>query len=182
MKRLALCIVFIICCFSIVDVNATIYYVDAAKTDDAGDGLSWANAKKTLQAAITIAGNGDQVWVKAGTHYPTVEVGGTGDRYKTFQMKEGVEIYGGFVGTEEELGDRNFEANVTVLSGDIGTENDNSDNCYHIFYHPSGLNLTSSAVLDGFTITGGMQIVQIRMILAAECIIVHHHRHSQIAQ
>ena len=28
------------------------YYVDADKADDSGDGLSWANAKKHISAAV----------------------------------------------------------------------------------------------------------------------------------
>ncbi len=148
-----------------------IIYVDAARPDDSGDGLSWANAKKTLQAALDLAGSGDQIWMKAGTYKPTTEVEESGTRYQTFQMKEGVAIYGGFAGGEDpatfDLADRDFVTNETILSGDLngddnfdaanggyqGTTGD--DNCYHVFYHPDGLGLTSSAVLDGFTITGG---------------------------
>lgn len=36
--------------------SGTAYYVDPAKADNAGDGLSWANAKRDINAAIT-AGN-----------------------------------------------------------------------------------------------------------------------------
>jgi hypothetical protein len=119
------------------------------------DGSSWGNAfdASQLQSAISFCTN--EVWVAAGTYKPTTEVGGTGERFKTFQMKNGVAIYGGFAGTEGNLNERVIEANTTILSGDIGSPNDNSDNSYHIFYHPDGLGLTNSAVLDGFTITGG---------------------------
>ena len=34
------------------------YFVDSAKSDDTGDGLTWANAKKTIQAALTAAASG----------------------------------------------------------------------------------------------------------------------------
>jgi hypothetical protein len=50
---------------------------------------------------------------------------------------------------------RNWLPNATILSADIGIEGDSVDNCYHVFYHPVGLDLDASAVLDGFTITGG---------------------------
>ena len=33
----------------------TIYYTDAARPDDSGDGLSWPTAKKTIGAAVTLA-------------------------------------------------------------------------------------------------------------------------------
>ena len=36
----------------------------------------------------------------------------------------------------ERLNDRDFITNTTILSGDIGTREDSTDNCYHIFYHP----------------------------------------------
>ena len=54
------------------DAQADTRYV---KVDGTGDGSSWVTA--------------------SGTYTPTTEVGGTGDRYKTFQMKNGVGIYGG---------------------------------------------------------------------------------------
>jgi hypothetical protein len=50
------------------------------------------------------------------------------------------------------LTQRDWMMHVTVLSGDIGVPNNSTDNTYHVFYN-SGLN--STAVLDGFTITGG---------------------------
>ena len=118
------------------------------------DGTSWANAFNSFQDALDEAVSDDEIWVAAGTYNPEIEVGGAGDRYKTFQMKEGVGIYGGFYGSETNISQRDIVANETILSGDIGTADDYSDNCYHIFYHPSGLGITSATVLDGFTITG----------------------------
>jgi len=123
------------------------------------NGSDWNNAYTSLQSALTAATSGDQIWVAKGTYFPSVEVGGTGDRFKTFQMKADVGIYGSFSGVETALEQRsNFgpgQENETVLSGDIGTKGDISDNCYHVFYHPDGLGLGSTAILDGFTITGG---------------------------
>jgi len=91
---------------------------------------------------------GDQVWVAAGTYKPTT----TTNRGISFSLKNGVAVYGGFNGTETLLSQRNWVANVTILSGDIGTPGDDSDNSYHVVYN-SGVN--STAVLDGFTITKG---------------------------
>ena len=137
-------------------------YVDASKTDDSGDGLSWANAKKTLQAALNIAVSGKDIWVKAGTYKPTSDYGwGTGinSRLFHFRMKNGVGIYGGFAGTETSVSQRTAfgvgQTNETILSGDVGTVGVSTDNCCHVFYHPDGSNLSSSAILDGFTVTKG---------------------------
>ncbi len=137
------------------------------------DGSSWDNAydKTQLQDAINeFCVN--EVWVAAGTYLPTLEVGGTGSRYRSFQMKNGVAIYGGFASNEAsdyDLSLRNFATNETILSGDLD-RNDNfnsasggyqittgDDNCYHVFCHPSTMTpvLTNTAVLDGFTISGG---------------------------
>ena len=51
-----------------------------------------------------------EVWVAAGTYYPTPAVGGSGDRYKAFKMKKGVAIYGGFAGNELTLNARDIAA------------------------------------------------------------------------
>lgn len=46
----------------------TDYYADAARPDDAGAGTSWATAKRTLQAAVDLAGEGDVVRVADGLY------------------------------------------------------------------------------------------------------------------
>lgn len=125
----------------------TIRYVTPTGT---GDGTSWANASGNLQATINGSSGNTQIWVAAGTYKPTTGA----DRTISFVMKNEVAIYGGFAGTETLLSDRNWKLNISILSGDIGAPNDNSDNSYHvIFNNNNGLNV--SAVLDGFTITGG---------------------------
>ncbi|MBA7651097.1 hypothetical protein ES703_58912 [subsurface metagenome] len=61
-------------------------------------------------------------------------------------------LYGGFRGTEAALEQRDWEKNVTVLSGEIGAPGDNSDNSYHVVVG------ADDAIIDGFTITGGYGI------------------------
>jgi predicted outer membrane repeat protein len=113
------------------------------KTAGTGDCLSWANAC-TLQTALATAGVNNPVWVMTGTYRPT---NGT-DRSATFQLRSGVAVYGGFVGTETAIDQRDPLAHVTILSGDIGAAG-SSDNSYHVVLGATG------ATLDGFTITGG---------------------------
>ena len=44
------------------------YFADAGMTDDCGDGLTWATAKRTIQAAVDLAAAGDTVLVTNGTY------------------------------------------------------------------------------------------------------------------
>ena len=120
----------------------TVRYVMAGGS---GGGSSWVTASGDLQGMVNASSVGDQVWVSAGTYKPTA----SNDRGISFSMKNGVEIYGGFVGNETMLSQRNWTANPTILSGDIGTVSINTDNSFRIINN-SGLGPT--AVLDGFTI------------------------------
>ena len=131
----------------------TIRYVKPTATNT-GSGNSWLNASGNLQAMINASAPGDQVWVATGTYKPT----STNDRTISFSMRADVAIYGGFVGTETTLGARGAvnpitgNPSSTTLSGDIGVAG-NADNSYHVIRNSSGL--TTSAILDGFVITGG---------------------------
>lgn len=133
----------------------TIRFVSTTGTNtNPASATSWATSTTNLQGAIDASAANDQVWVAAGTYKP----GGNPntDRAISFAMKNGVVIYGGFVGNETALSGRALTyPSGTTLSGDIGTPNSMTDNSYHIFYHPNSLSLTASTVLDGFVITGG---------------------------
>ena len=43
-------------------------YVDAMRPDDSGDGLSWTTAKRTIQAAVNDATDGEAIWVTNGVY------------------------------------------------------------------------------------------------------------------
>jgi hypothetical protein len=49
-------------------LRAGTIYANAERPDDSGDGLSWATAKKTIQAAVELTADGDTVWVTNGTY------------------------------------------------------------------------------------------------------------------
>lgn len=115
----------------------------------ANNGTTWADAYADLQVALAAAVATDEIWVAAGTYKPTATV----DRTISFSLKDGVGVYGGFAGTETMRSQRNTVANVTILSGDIGTVGVATDNSYHVV--TSGSTVTSSGILDGFTVTGG---------------------------
>ncbi|MFC1783466.1 right-handed parallel beta-helix repeat-containing protein, partial [Planctomycetota bacterium] len=137
------------------EYGTVIIYVDADVAGGDNSGAGWENAYKILQDALDVAIYGDEIWVADGTYYPSMMVGVRDDRYMTFQLINGVAIYGGFTGTETALDQRDVQNNETILSGDIGVPGDNDDNCYHVFYHPGGLALESNAILDGVTVTAG---------------------------
>jgi parallel beta-helix repeat protein/predicted outer membrane repeat protein len=137
----------------------SIIYVDADATG-AHNGTSWADAFTDLQPALDAAVSGDQIWVAEGTYLPTHEFTPGNPRSVSFQMKNGVAIYGGFTGVETSLSERDWVINLTILSCDLSGDDgpdftNNAENCYHVFYHPDGTNLDNSAILDGFTISGG---------------------------
>ena len=68
-----------------------------------------------------------------------------------FDLKDNVALYGGFVGTEVSLGQRNYTTNLTILSGHIGGGGI-GDNSQHVV---RALNVNNSAILDGFIVEGG---------------------------
>jgi parallel beta-helix repeat protein len=146
--------------------QGVIIYVDA-DAPGADNGTSWEDAFLDLQDALDEAGTGDQIWVAEGTYRPTVEHGGeeygmSDDRFRSFQLENGVAIYGGFdptVGHDTWL-ERDWQNHVTTLSGDLDGNDgpnfaNNDENCFHVFYHADDVALDSSAILDGFIIRGG---------------------------
>ena len=68
-----------------------------------GDGTSWANAYSDLQMALSEP-TCTEIWVAAGTYKPTK----TTSRTWSFTLEDGVELYGGFKGTETARESRNL--------------------------------------------------------------------------
>ena len=115
----------------------------------ANSGQSWADAYHDLQAAIQASQPGDTLWVAKGTYRPAA----TTDRTLSFEPKSGTLLYGGFVGTETQVWQRDWVKHPTVLSGDIGTPGDSLDNsrCVVYLFEPD-----SSTVLDGLVVRDGV--------------------------
>lgn len=149
------------------------YYV-SPQAKGTGDGSSWANAT-TLTTALGKAVAGDQIWVQG---FETVTAA-TQLYEGSFTVKSGVQLYGGFEGTETKLTDRvtlgkPYQLKYrSVLSGDLKNDDEvdnvdlifpanttRSDNVTHVLTlnmdpQSSGNNNTYPTVVNGFTITGG---------------------------
>jgi hypothetical protein len=102
-----------------------------------GNGGSWATAFKTLNEALIAANrctNVANIYVAKGTYQPSAK--------NSFNMVQHVKMYGGFPGGGGNFSQRNPAAYPSILKG-----NNNS-----VLYNFA---LDPSALLDGFTITGG---------------------------
>ena len=121
-------------------------YVDQRLASGANDGSSWSNAfqgSDGVRAALVSAIAGDQIWVARGTYKPTSTIIPS----ISFQLRNGVELYGGFAGAETLLAQRDVAANVTILDGDL-----NGSFSTHVV---AAMATDGTAVLDGFTVRGG---------------------------
>ena len=129
-------------------LSSEIIHVD----DDAatgGDGAAWASAYRHLQDALKIAKPYDEIWVASGTYKP--DTGGdqiTGDRRASFQLREQIQIYGGFLGNESSRTERDWKQNITILSGEISHNSSNWS--YHVLKGTD-----TEWTLDGLLITKG---------------------------
>lgn len=88
-----------------------------------GDGLTWGTAFNSLQAgidAVNAGGGVDELWIAAGSYWPTLEQSGGGPVSASFVLLRPVGVYGGFNGTETQRDQRDPALNVTILTGEIG--------------------------------------------------------------
>lgn len=131
----------------------SVVYVNGSASGE-NDGRDWQNAYTGLQTALWTIGVvntsiADQIWVAAGTYVPAND---PDDRDASFQLINGVSIYGGFAGNEGSPDERDWTLNETILSGDINGNGEPEGNSYTVVT-ASGTDET--AVLDGFIVTGG---------------------------
>ncbi|UCG50243.1 MAG: right-handed parallel beta-helix repeat-containing protein [Phycisphaerales bacterium] len=153
--------------------RSSIIYVDGDAAG-ANNGSSWADALLYLQDALMVALGDDEIRVAEGVYRPddfVLSRRPNMGRRETFGLKSGVTIRGGYAGFGESDPDaRDIELYETVLSGDLAGDDIEvedvdletlywlmantrwDDNCYTVV---TGSGTDDSAVLDGFTITGG---------------------------
>ncbi|MFT5913448.1 MAG: hypothetical protein ACI9XO_004995 [Paraglaciecola sp.] len=125
-------------------LEAKIIYV---KPYGIGNGISWKKASGDLATVLRNAEAGTEIWVAAGTYKPTKSK----DRHQSFNVPDGVKLYGSFKGNELFLNQRNLLNNVTVLSGEIGGKGI-EDNSFNVIYTR---NVSEETIVDGFHIISG---------------------------
>jgi len=133
-------------CYTLVcSWNPGIIYVGANAKSGRNTGVQWKDAYLDLQDALDRASNGcgSEIWVAEGTYIPSVEYQGGA---KTFQLINGVPLYGHFAGNETAIEQRNLKNpnNETILNGEG----------IYAWYIVTALGLEQSTIIDGFTITG----------------------------
>jgi predicted outer membrane repeat protein len=128
-------------------------YVDAGATGN-DDGSTWANAYNTLAAALANVSSGDRIDIAGGSYYPTTgDPTLDADRTSTFTIPEGVSLFGGYEGSNgSNPSYHDLSSFPTILSGDIGSSGDDSDNSYHVV---TLTDADSTTILYGLTIRDG---------------------------
>ncbi|HQO35746.1 MAG TPA: right-handed parallel beta-helix repeat-containing protein, partial [bacterium] len=111
-----------------------------------GDGSSWEKACTSISAAIRMMWASGEIWVAGGTYRESV------------CMEPGIALYGGFAGTEEEVSERNWTTNVTVI--------DATERSVAVF-------CADDTILAGFTVTGALSGIDCNLCspIVADCTI-----------
>lgn len=87
---------------------------------DSNDGLTWATAKATLSNANSISVKGDVIFVQYGKYYvETYRTAGVSNT-RSFIINDGVNVYGGFYGTELSPDERAMTTITETLDNPYG--------------------------------------------------------------
>ncbi|MCH8823569.1 MAG: hypothetical protein IH984_08690 [Planctomycetes bacterium] len=140
------------------NVCTNVFLVDES-APPSGDGLNWASAFNNLQEALQVATacgtSGAQIWVAEGIYTPTQP---NGDRTISFNLADGVAVYGGFPLGGSAFDERDPATYITILSGDLNADDDsfgdNSENSWHVL-RATNIVDAQNTILDGFVISAG---------------------------
>ncbi|MBI1319205.1 MAG: DUF1565 domain-containing protein [Candidatus Hydrogenedens sp.] len=130
-----------------------VFYVDADNQSGVENGLSWATAHRTVAAGIETARRnfGGDVWVAEGVYDETRDATGG-----SLVLVSGVNLYGGFAGTETLRAQRNPLTHPAIIDGSSANAGAPAA--------PVVVGV-SGAALDGFTVQGGRGEVGAGLIL-----------------
>jgi len=165
--------------FTLLFVSTSIFsqnvYVDSLNGNDTNTGNTWITAFKTVAKACKAAHETpaiQTIFVAKGTYFPAykpfnmginqigTEITSPDNRDKTFHLRQGLEVYGGY---PNGGGVRDIQNNPTVLSGLLG----GTDSAFHVVVMDSASNwvpLNDTTILNGFTIEYGNASIQFSTI------------------
>ena len=124
-----------------------------ATPEGGGDGKSWERPA-TLSHALATASSGDEIWAAEGVYFPEFDERGnpTQRAERTFLLKEGLKLYGGFpLGGSPPFQDRNPAAFPSILSG-LPSEGGVASRAFRVVTIKNEGEIT---LIDGFEISGG---------------------------
>jgi parallel beta-helix repeat protein len=126
--------------FSGAQVSATsmvaAYDDQYVKAGSSGTGASWADARGSIQAAIDAASSSDTIYVAQGTYNEAII------------LDSEAQLFGGYEGVSGAPGIRDIAAYPSIIDGSTAREGLPA-------YHVVVMDSIESAIIDGFTITGG---------------------------
>lgn len=118
-----------VCLAFVSPADARVYHVNGSAAAG-GDGGSWSAPLDEAGFADALSGavSGDEFWIAKGVYRPVVPASAdavtTAEQGKSFMLRNGVALYGGFMGGETAREQRKPDSNVVVLTGDLGLDDD----------------------------------------------------------
>ncbi len=145
-----------VCCW-----GGDVVYVDR-NAPEPHTGASWQTAYTDLQNALDRAatGCGNTIYMADGLYKPGL------DTASSFNIPDGVSVYGGFAGSGGEPNERNWNAHQTVLNGYIGQNDVVGSNLYNNIVVTMG----NHSLLDGVIVEEGNRGIDASNAAAA----IHH--------
>lgn len=117
-----------------------IIYVSPTSGSDSNGGNSWSDAYATIAQAQRKALSGFEIWVQSGT------ISSEG-----ITMQEGINIYGGFNGSEVNLSERQDENYTTIINNTIIQES-----AFDIETEVNGFRITNMSKVSIMILKGGV--------------------------
>lgn len=127
MKKYLFFISFALCAYTCYAQTSGVLYVNPFANGQ-NNGSSWQDAFTSLHWALLMAQPGDQIWIAKGIYRPSLN----SRREAYFDVKSGIQLLGGFAGTETSAAQRDYTLHQTIIDGNLGNITDSTDNSYNL--------------------------------------------------
>ena len=137
-------------CPNFDDPNRRIWYVSATTGQDNAFGTRKDMPAKNISDVMSCNcfEEGDSILVAAGTYYPSQSITFEDKTFNTFYIDKGITLIGGY---DDDFTTYQPQQFPTILDGNIGNPDAESDNSLHVITVKQGTN----ALIKGFTIQNG---------------------------